>query len=309
MRPLAAGQLRVRGRWRFALGVALVLHALAHALAGIWASQPEGAWAAAVLWWLATAGFMLAGAWLLALLPRQNSWSIAAVVASMGSLGLIVLVHHPAVLPGAVVSLLVAVVALVSAPVVELHRPHRRAAGAAALAFALGTTYISAAILLRPWYMQWGTTDADFAQAVPGDDRAAAARYRADHAITIHAPAEAVWPWIAQLSQDGASLHSHDALDRTVGADVTGWGAFVLVPLDDSTARLIVRTRGDGRPMLRHTFTAPFGAFLVEPVHFIMQRKMLLTIKSNAERIRLSSEHARTPPVIRGSRSPALAPG
>jgi hypothetical protein len=62
-----------------------------------------------------------------------------------------------------------------------------------------------------------------------------------------------------------------------------GWGAFVIVPLDDGTSRLIVRTRGEGSPSLAAMSLAPIGLLLFEPAHFIMERGMLLGIKARAE--------------------------
>jgi len=59
-----------------------------------------------------------------------------------------------------------------------------------------------------------------------------------------------------------------------------GWGAFVLQPANGST-RLIVRTRGNGKP---NVALAPFGLLVFEPAHFIMQRRMLLGIKERVER-------------------------
>jgi len=60
-----------------------------------------------------------------------------------------------------------------------------------------------------------------------------------------------------------------------------GWGAFVLEPKDGYT-RLIVRTRGNGKP---NVALAPFGLLVLEPAHFIMERRMLLGIKERAERM------------------------
>jgi hypothetical protein len=58
------------------------------------------------------------------------------------------------------------------------------------------------------------------------------------------------------------------------------WGAFVLVPVNDTTTRMIVRTRGDGKP---NVMLAPFGFLVFEPAHFIMQQKMLRGIRDRAE--------------------------
>ena len=59
-----------------------------------------------------------------------------------------------------------------------------------------------------------------------------------------------------------------------------GSWAFVLKPISENQTRLIVRVRGDaaqsfGRKLLN------YGLF--EPAHFIMERKMLLTLKEKAE--------------------------
>ena len=63
-----------------------------------------------------------------------------------------------------------------------------------------------------------------------------------------------------------------------------GWGAFVILPLNDSTSRLIVRTRGESHPSLAAVPFAPIGLLVFEPAHFIMERGMLLGIKARAER-------------------------
>jgi len=63
-----------------------------------------------------------------------------------------------------------------------------------------------------------------------------------------------------------------------------GWGAFVLVSLDDSTTRLLVRTRGAGVPNQRMVALSPFGLLVFEPAHLVMERRMLIGIKERAER-------------------------
>jgi hypothetical protein len=49
----------------------------------------------------------------------------------------------------------------------------------------------------------------------------------------------------------------------------------------DGNTRLIVRTRGNGKP---NVALAPFGLLVFEPAHFIMERRMLRGIKARAER-------------------------
>jgi hypothetical protein len=63
------------------------------------------------------------------------------------------------------------------------------------------------------------------------------------------------------------------------------WGAFVLQPIDSSTTRFTVRTRGAGVPTLTGLLLAPLGVFVFEPAHFIMERQMMRGIKSRSERL------------------------
>lgn len=63
-----------------------------------------------------------------------------------------------------------------------------------------------------------------------------------------------------------------------------GWGAFVLDPVNDTTTRLVVRTRGAGIPSFIGIPLAPVNIMVFEPAHFIMQRRMLLGIAERAER-------------------------
>ena len=68
------------------------------------------------------------------------------------------------------------------------------------------------------------------------------------------------------------------ALARGGDPAVLDWTwAFVLKPRDATTCRLLVRTRAEFRPRV----LAMFG-LLLDPVHFVMERKMLLTIQQRA---------------------------
>ena len=62
---------------------------------------------------------------------------------------------------------------------------------------------------------------------------------------------------------------------NAVDPAVLDWSwAFVLTAVDDASCRLLVRVRADYRP----SWLRPLLPFLLEPVHFIMERKMLRTI-------------------------------
>ena len=54
-------------------------------------------------------------------------------------------------------------------------------------------------LLLRRPILNWGATDAEANARLPGDELLEEADGVATRAITIDAPASAVWPWIAQM--------------------------------------------------------------------------------------------------------------
>lgn len=62
--------------------------------------------------------------------------------------------------------------------------------------------------------------------------------------------------------------------------DNPGTWAFYLRKIDERRTRLIIRGRGDWKPGLLNWF---LNYVLFEPAHFIMERKMLLTLKERAE--------------------------
>jgi hypothetical protein len=49
---------------------------------------------------------------------------------------------------------------------------------------------------------------------MPGDELVSGAQYRATRAITINAPAQAVWPWLVQVGCLRAGFYADDLLDN-----------------------------------------------------------------------------------------------
>jgi hypothetical protein len=84
------------------------------------------------------------------------------------------------------------------------------------------TVGAAAAYLLavRPWQLRWGATGEERAATLAGDDLIANPDLLATRAITVHAAAEQVWPWIAQLGQGRGGFYSYDALENLVGCDI-----------------------------------------------------------------------------------------
>ena len=75
--------------------------------------------------------------------------------------------------------------------------------------------------------LHWGATHAELQEALPGDELIADARRVATRGITIDAPPDAVWPWIAQLGQGRGGLYSYDGLENPAGWDSHSVGRIV----------------------------------------------------------------------------------
>jgi hypothetical protein len=67
--------------------------------------------------------------------------------------------------------------------------------------------------LLRGWHLHWGASPVEVADGMPGDDLFPRAQYRSTRAITIAAPPEDVWPWLAQVGCLRAGWYADDLLD------------------------------------------------------------------------------------------------
>jgi hypothetical protein len=81
-----------------------------------------------------------------------------------------------------------------------------KARHAAAAALALAGGYLTVLVGTRHWHQHWGAADSklDFTQA-----------------ITIHAPAEQIWPWLAQMGYEGrAGTYSYDLFERSTGRNL-----------------------------------------------------------------------------------------
>jgi hypothetical protein len=67
------------------------------------------------------------------------------------------------------------------------------------------------------WYYlgrTWGSTHEERASALPGDELIEDPRLVTDHAITIDAPPEAVWPWIVQMGWGRAGWYTYRWVDQ-----------------------------------------------------------------------------------------------
>jgi hypothetical protein len=184
--------------------------------------------------------------------------------------------------------------------------------GVAVMAAALATPFD------RRRRSRWGM-GADVDRAHPGDDLVDQPRWGWTHGIEVAAPADEVWPWVAQIGADRGGFYSYEWLEnlagckihnaqrihaewqhRTVGDQVRlhpagglrllrfdqnealameGGWNLALRPIDRGRSRLYARSRQ------RRNAAGAFYVALIELPHFIMERKMLLGIKQRAEKL------------------------
>ena len=214
-----------------------------------------------------------------------------------------------------------------------------RGPAAALAAAAAAACYVLA---VRPRLLRWGASTQEAAGPLPGDELVHTPRMQSTRAVTIHAPAASVWPWLVQLGAGRGGMYSYDVLENAAGlgmrsadrilpehqrldvgdliplgpdagipvrrletGSVLGLGGtmdprtgkitspslapagprlelgwtFVLQPVGQSTTRLLSRTRYDYSPLAMGLILRP----VLEPLQFLMERRMLLGLKSRAE--------------------------
>ena len=177
---------------------------------------------------------------------------------------------------------------------------------------------------LRTPILTWGATGAEAAALLPGDELLEEADGIATRAITIDAPPDAVWPWVAQMGPSprggaytydwienllGLDMHSVDRVlpefQKPEVGDTIGFGSnrmrfervepeHVLVWRSEDgnwVWTFVLEARnGSTRLISRNRFKlatllARLGMIPMEPASLVMERKMLRGIKERAERL------------------------
>jgi hypothetical protein len=165
-------------------------------------------------------------------------------------------------------------------------------------------------------------TDEERWRVLPGDELVSAPPVVATRAVTIAAPPDVVWPWLAQIGQGRAGFYSHAWLENLVGCEILNaerihpeWQGIRPgdeVRMHPSAPPLVVRRVEPGRLLVlaepevfswafllepsaagtrlvvrsRGSFGVPVAlAVLLEPVHGVMERAMLDGIRERAERL------------------------
>ena len=177
--------------------------------------------------------------------------------------------------------------------------------------------------VLRAPILTWGATPEEAAARLPGDELLEDADGVATRAIDVHAPPDAVWPWIAQMGPSprggaytydwienllGLDMHSadrvlpefqHPQVGDTIGLGPNPMRVELVEPgralawrsADGNWVWTFVLEGRDGSTRLisRNRFRLPtlvarLGMIPMEPASLVMERKMLRGIKERAER-------------------------
>ncbi|HET9635204.1 MAG TPA: hypothetical protein VFP26_04670 [Gemmatimonadaceae bacterium] len=231
--PILLSRGSVRERASFTLSarqqkffaVFLLFHGLAHAGIGMWAGESGRWWFPVALWELAMVGFLAAGFGALGVAGLRDFWRPLTIVGGVASLMLLILTPGAVLVLGLTVDFLALSMIAYSRSEATVPDPSRakhkvwRVTGI--VISSLFLIYVALVLALRTWNMEWGTTPAERASMLPGDEFVPVAHYRIDHGISIDAPTEAVWPWVIQIGQDRGGFYSYTKLENAAGAQIT----------------------------------------------------------------------------------------
>jgi hypothetical protein len=75
-------------------------------------------------------------------------------------------------------------------------------------------------LLFRSRCLNWGARADEVAAKLPGDELLADAGLVTTRAITIEAPAGAIWPWLAQMGSGRGGAYSYDWIENLLGLNM-----------------------------------------------------------------------------------------
>jgi len=117
-----------------------------------------------------------------------------------------------------------------------------------------------AASLLTPFLndrrRKWGATEDEVRRAWPVDDLVPQPKGEYIHAITINAPAAAVWLWLVQIGQGRGGFYSYEFLENLIGCKMRS--ADKIIP------ELQYLEVGDSIPM-HPTMGSPYKVAAIDP--------------------------------------------
>jgi hypothetical protein len=211
-----------------------------------------------------------------------------------------------------------------------LTKPRSHGRTTAALLAALAALYP----LMRRPIITWGATSEEAESRMPGDELLKEANGVSTRAITIDAPAAAVWPWLAQMGPSPrGGAYTYDWIENLLGLDMhsvdrvlpefqhpevgetIGLGANLMRIERVEPGRVLAWRSEDGnwvwtfvlaesdattRLISRNRFRLPslaarIGKLPMEPGSLFMERAMLRGIKERAERLSRDADVVQSP--------------
>jgi hypothetical protein len=104
--------------------------------------------------------------------------------------------------------------------------------------------------------LDFGSTPAERARVLPGDELLPDADLIATRAITITAAPESVWPWLVQIGTGRAGAYAYDWLDRLMGLDMhSSWR--IIDDLQDLAVGDVIPVANDGTSLRVQRLEAP----------------------------------------------------
>ena len=178
---------------------------------------------------------------------------------------------------------------------------------------------------LRRWHLTWGATLEEVGGKVAGDELIPEPDIVSTRVVEIDAPPSAIWPWLVQMGPGRGGAYTYDWIERRLGIDIRNTGrvipelqglkvgdeiampgytmrverldpgramvvrssnhawvwSFELRPAGERT-RLISRNRFDASAL---PWKDKLAYPVIEPGSWVMERKMLLTIRQLAEHL------------------------
>lgn len=176
-------------------------------------------------------------------------------------------------------------------------------------------------IFIRPAHISWGATATEQQMKFPADELISHNRIVSTRAISIKAPKEKIWPWIAQTGQNRGGFNSYYWLENLFAAKMHNADSIVLQWQNPQPGDTVYYGEGEGYEMISFVKRNEYYALggwtlyldsmdanntrlivrypsmevkqsrvmrvyyysLFEPLHFIMESGMMMGIKRRAE--------------------------
>jgi hypothetical protein len=269
------------------LGWLVIAHGLSHAVLPLRGSLgPSIAindWVPVGLYAIGMVGFVAAGLGILGFKPLDRAISPLLVLSSGLSLVALVRFADPTLWFGGAFDVALLFIGLWRAyggwPAHPSHGPRWHAMGA--LAGLALIVYVAGNSVLFPWHRTWGSTREELLMTLPGDRADRDPALELQHAITINAAPDEVWPFMVQLVEDRPAAYVAPGQALVLA----GKGAFVLMPTADGQTRFIIRSRIGDRRLSVWASALNWTTFGVP--YFARERQLMFTIKRLAEEGRM----------------------